>query len=170
MLFQPVQHLEDRIGVLQAGPFLQGSHQAFPALGIQGHRLSGQFQINGNAPIVDFLVQMVFLPHFFWHRVLLQPLLDGHFHFYISFVVAFEQIPFVQGMLRKIPGPAAVGLGFLAGNAKIPDQFPPFLHLLVVQIQHGSYSLQGKRQPQIGGPDHGALPSGRIQEPGTFLG
>ena len=170
VLFQPVQHLKDRIGVLQAGPFLQGGHQAFPALGIQGHRLSGQFQINGNAPVVDFLVQVVFFPHFFRHRVLLQPLLDGHFHFYVSFVVAFEQIPFLRSMLGKVPCSAAVGLGFLAGNAKIPDQLPPFLHLLIVQIQHGPHSLQRKGQPQIGGPDHGTLPSGRIQEPGTFLG
>lgn len=125
----------------------RAGHQAFPALGIQGHRLSGQFQINGDTPIVDFLVQMVFLPHFFWHRVLLQPLLDGHFHFHVSFVVAFEQIPFLRSMLGKVPCPAAVGLGFLAGNAEIPDQLPPFLHLLIVQLQHSPYPFQGKGQP-----------------------
>ena len=63
MGFQPSQHLEDGIGVLQTGLFLQGCHQALPAFGIHGHRLPGQLQINGDPPVVDFLVLVIFLPH-----------------------------------------------------------------------------------------------------------
>ena len=99
----------------------------------------------------------------------MQPFLDGHFHFHIPLVVALEDIPLVRSMPGQVPGPAPVGLGFLARHAEIADQIPAFLHLLVVQIQHCPHSFQGKGQPHIGGPDHGALPAGRVQEPGTLL-
>ena len=72
-------------------------------------------------------------------------------------------------MPGKVPCPAPVGFGFLAGDAEIADQVPPFLHLLVIQVQHRPHSFQRKGQPHIGGPDHGTLPSGRVQEPGTRL-
>ena len=105
---QPAQHLDDGIRVLQARLVLQCIHQSVPAAGIDGDGIFSQCQVNGNAPVVDILVEMIFIPYRFRDRILLQPPLDGHFHFHIPFVIGLEQHPFIQSMLRKVPCPAAV--------------------------------------------------------------
>ena len=100
MLFQPADHLDNGVRILQARLSLQYSHQAVPAAGIDDDGIFSQRPVNGDAPIVDFLVEMIFIPYRFRDRILLQPLLDDHFHFHIPFVVGLEQRPFIGCMPR----------------------------------------------------------------------
>ena len=60
-------------------------------------------------------------------------------------------------MLNRAPTLHRLGIQ-LAGTAEVFNQVLAFLHLLTLQLQHGSDTFQGKRQTHIGRPDHGAFP------------
>ncbi|MPN50052.1 hypothetical protein SDC9_197678 [bioreactor metagenome] len=82
------------------------------------------------------------LPDAVRNRKLAEPFLDGHLSFHIADVVHLESGPFVRRMLRKISGALTVCCCWCAGLAKVPDELFALRQLLLLQLQHGTYSLQ----------------------------
>lgn len=66
---QPLFHLYHAVGVVQSGELFHGSSQGGPGSGIEGDRIFRHVHIQGDAPVVDLLVEMVFIPYLVRHRV-----------------------------------------------------------------------------------------------------
>ena len=125
--------------------------------------LSYQFHIQSNTAIIDFLVDVVFIPHTVRHGILCKPSLDGHFGLYIADVVLFESHPLIRGMSRKVAGTLSVGFGRRTGLTKILDEFLALGQLLLFKPKHGTDTFQGKRESHRGCPDHGTAPGFRVK-------
>ena len=102
-----------------------------------------QFRIDLDSPVIDPLVHVVKIPFFIRHGEPLQHLSDITLCTHILGAVIFELLPALQVMLRKVPGPAAVGFCRLAGNGKIPDQVFARPILLLPGLQHLGSVLKG---------------------------
>ena len=66
-------------------------------------------------------------------------------------------------MLREVARPAAVGFGWLAGDAEIADERLTLCHLLVFQLEDFADPLQREGQPHVRAPYQGAAPGGRVK-------
>ena len=66
-------------------------------------------------------------------------------------------------MLWEVAHPAAVGFGWLAGDAEIADERLALSHLLIFQLQDFADSLQREGQPHVRAPYQGAAPGGRVK-------
>ena len=76
--------------------------------------------IQQNAPVVDFLIEMILIPYEIRHREFCQLFFDGKLHLNIALIIFFEQCPFVGVMHRKIASAATVLLG---GAARLTEVF-----------------------------------------------
>lgn len=72
-------------------------------------------------------------------------MLDAHFGFHITDVIALEGFPFLWRMKRAISRPATIGFCSNAGLAEIFDEVLAFCELLLLKSQHGTDAFQGKR-------------------------
>ena len=160
---KPQLHLLHRIGVIQGGKLLHGRRQLGAGTGVHLNGLPHQLHVQHDAPVVDLLVDAVFVPHTVQHGILRQSHLDGRLGLHVADVVLFERQPPVRGVRRKIAGTLTVGLCGRAGLAEIPDQFLALGQLLLFQPQHRACAFQRKRQAHRCGPDHGAAPRLRIE-------
>ena len=142
---KPLLHLLHRVGIFQSRQFLHclGQFRAGSAIHLNG--LLHQFHVQGNATVVDFLVDVVFVPDAVRHRVLGKSRLDGHLGLHITDVVFFESQPLVRGMSRKVAGALTVGLGRCAGLTEIFDEVFAFGQLLLLKPKHRTDAFQGKR-------------------------
>ena len=87
---EPLLHLLDGIGVLQCRHALHGVGQLLPGTGIHLDGLLHELHVNADATVVDFLVDVVFLPDLWRYRELGELLLDAHLGLYVTGIVAFE--------------------------------------------------------------------------------
>ena len=126
---------------------------------IQCQRAFHERCVHPDAPVVDPLIHLVFLPYFIRHRVVGQPLLNAHFRFHIADVVGHELFPLLRIRGRRIPGLQAVQQIGFTGLAEVADQGFAGFQLLPVQPQHRAGSGQRHGQPQVRRPDHGAAPA-----------
>ena len=100
---------------------------------------------------------MVLCPHFLGHRVLSQAILNGHLGFHVAQVIGPEGRPLLRG------GRGHATRSILARHTEIPDEFPAFGELLLVQPQRRAHILEGQRQAEVGRPDHRTVPARRVQ-------
>ena len=163
MVRQPLLHLDHAVGILQRGQVLHGIGELLPGAGVHVDGLLHQIHIQCHASVVDLLIEVVFLPDAVRDRELGQPILDGLLYLHIPAVISFEGGPLVRRVHGQVPGPATVGLRRSTGLAEVFDEVLALGELLFVQTQHGTDALQGERQAHCGGPDHGAVPSCRVQ-------
>lgn len=66
-------------------------------------------------------------------------------------------------MLWEVAHPAAVGFGWLAGDAEIADERLALSHLLIFQLEDFADPLQREGQPHVRAPYQGAAPGGRVK-------
>ena len=90
MLCKPLLHLMDGVRVFQGGKLPHLCGEFFPGTLIDGDGLFHQHHVKLDAPVVDLLVEMVFLPQKIRHGELRQLLLDRHFGFHIPLVICDE--------------------------------------------------------------------------------
>ena len=160
---EPLLHLDHAVGILQRGQVLHGIGELLPGAGVHVDGLLHQIHIQRHASVVYLLIEAILTPYFFRDRELGQPVLDGLFDLHVPAVIAFEGSPLVRRVHRQVPGPATVGLRRRTGLAEVFDEVLALRELLLVQPQHGTDAFQGERQAHRGGPDHGAVPSCRVQ-------
>ena len=163
MVREPLLHLDHAVGILQRGQVLHGIGELLPGAGVHVDGLLHQIHIQRHASVVYLLIETILTPDFFRDRELGQPILDGLFDLHVPAVIAFEGGPLVRRVHRQVPGPATVGLRRRTGLAEVFDEVLALRELLLVQPQHGTDAFQGERQAHRGGPDHGAVPSCRVQ-------
>ena len=156
-------HLLHGIRVVEIGQLLHGGGQLCTGSGIHLDRLMHQFHIDGDAAIVDLLVEVVFLPDRIRNGEPGELILNGHLDLDVTDVVPLERSPLVWGMPRQIPGSTTVCFRRRTGLAEVSDEVFALGQLLFPEAQHGSDTFQGKRQTHIRRPDHGALPCSRIK-------
>ena len=154
---KPVLHLLHGIGVVQHGQFLQPGGQFFPRTLVNADRTAHQRPVHADAPVVDLLVEMVLRPHLLGHGVFSQPFLNGHLGFHVAQVIGPEGRPLLRGGRGHAPR------CILARHTEIPDEFPAFGELLLVQPQRRAHILEGQRQAEVGRPDHRTVPARRVQ-------
>ena len=147
-----------------------GLCQLRPGAGIHIDGLPDKRQIEGNTTIIDFLIDVVFIPDKVWYRKLLQPILNGHLGFNITDVITFKGRPFIGRVIGEVSGTLAVGFGRGAGLTEELDQFLALGELLLFQTEDSSDSLKRQRQPHRCCPDHGAAPAFWIQISGRLVG
>ena len=87
VLCEPLLHLLDGVRVFQSGKLPHLCGEILPGALIDGDGLFHQHHVKLYAPVVDLLVEMVFLPQEIRHRELRQLLLDRHFSFHIPLVI-----------------------------------------------------------------------------------
>ena len=87
---EPLLHLLDGVGVLQCRHALHGNGQLLPGTGIHLNGLLNELHVDADATVVDFLVDVVFLPDLWRYRELGELLLDAHLGLYVTGIVAFE--------------------------------------------------------------------------------
>ena len=90
MFCEPLLHLLDGVRVFQGGKLTHLCGEFFSGTIINGDGLFHQHHVKLDAPVVDLLVEMVFLPQEIRHRELRQLLLDRHFGFHIPLVIRDE--------------------------------------------------------------------------------
>ena len=90
MLCKPLLHLLDGVRVFQGGKLLHLCGEFLPGTLINGDGLFHQHHVKLYAPVVDLLVEIVFLPQEIRHGELRQLLLDRHFGFHIPLVIRDE--------------------------------------------------------------------------------
>ena len=66
-------------------------------------------------------------------------------------------------MLWEVAHPAAVGFGWLAGDAEIADERLALSHLLIFHLEDFADPLQREGQPHVRAPYQGAAPGGRVK-------
>ena len=166
---KPLLHLLHTVGVLQRGHPLHGGGQLLPGAGIHVDSGTDQLHIQPDATVVDFLIDVVFLPDLIRDREFSQPLLNAHLGLHVAQVVALKGVPFVRRVEGAVPGALAIGLRRRTGLAEEFDQLLAFGQLLLFQPQHGTDTFQGERQAHCGSPDHRTAPALRVQEAGLLL-
>ena len=155
---EPFLHLLHAVRIIKIGDSLHSDGQFFAGAFIKGDGVFHHGHIEGNAPVVDFLIEMIFIPYLFRDGVFCKAFLYRHFHFHVPAVVFLEADPFFAVMLWKVPGASAVCLCRLARGTEIPDQIFAFLQLLILQFQDGADSFQREGKSHVCGPDHCAFP------------
>ena len=140
-----------------------------PGYTVHGNGFPYKRSVQGNAGVVDFLVDAVFVPDFLGKRKTGELLLYFGFRFHIAGIVDFEARPLFRRIARKVSGSSAVRFGWLTGDAKITDEFFSLGQFLPVQPQYGSAPLERKRQTHIGRPYHGAVPGDRGEVVSGFI-
>ena len=139
---KPLLHLLHRVGVLQSSQIFHCLGQFGAGAPIHLNSLSHQFHIQSNTAVIDFLVDVVFVPHAVRHGILRKPSLDGHFGLYIADVVLFESQPLIRGMSRKVAGTLSVGLGRRTGLTEIFDEVFAFGQFLLFKTKHRTNAFQ----------------------------
>ena len=146
--------MHDRSGVFQICQFFHSLRDIRLRKLIDPHSLFHQCTVNHNAAVVDLFRQVILVPYSIRHWIIPEPLLDLHFHFYISAVVLLEQFPFFRGVLWKIPLPSL----HPARCTEKTDQVTPLFHFLMLQTQHGSYLCKRQWKAVVGCKDKVAAP------------
>lgn len=87
ILRKPLLHLLDRIGIFQFGQPFHASKEFLTGTGIHFNGLMDQIHIQRDTPVIDLLINVIFLPDRLRDRELGKFGLNGHFHFHIAHVV-----------------------------------------------------------------------------------
>ena len=153
LLGEPVLHLRDAVGVLQPGAVAHTPPEVLLRLGVNVDGSLHQRHVHEDAPVVDFLVEVVLIPNEVRYGELRQPRLDAKLHLNVPGVVFLEQRPFLRVVPREVPGAPAVLLGGTAGLTEVFDEVGAFFHFLLVQLQHRAHTLEGQRQTHVRAPD-----------------
>lgn len=72
-------------------------------VGVDADGVFHQTHVNKDAPVIDFLVELILILDKIRDGEFHQPCLDSHFYFYISVIVVFESGPLIRGMAGEIP-------------------------------------------------------------------
>ena len=104
-----------------------------PGYTVHGNGFPNKRHVQGNAGVVDFLVDAVFVPDFLGNRKTGELLLYLGFRLHIAGIVDFEACPFFRRIARTVTGSSAVCFGRLTGDAEITDEFFSFGQFLPVQ-------------------------------------
>lgn len=100
-------------------------------------------QIDSHATIIDFLIDVVFLPERIRHRKFLQALLNGHLGLNVSDVIPFEGCPLLRRVIWIVSGPLAICLCRSTGLAEVLDEVFSFSELLFFQTEDGTDTFEG---------------------------
>ena len=134
-------HLLDGVRVLQCRHALHGVGQLLPGTGIHLDGLLHELHIDADATVVDFLVDVVFLPDLWRYRELGELPLDAHLGLYVTGIVALEQLPLVRRMEGPVSGALAIRLGGKTGLAEVFDELLALGELLLLQTENGTDTL-----------------------------
>ena len=126
------------VGIFHPGHLLHPGCQACFGLFVHADGLFHQLAVDQNAPIVDFLIEVVFLPDAVWYRIFAEPLENLDFNFYIPDIVSLKGVPASGGVFREIPLPPFRP----AGSAEVADKVSAFLQLLLLQTKDRTNFLQ----------------------------
>ena len=133
---KPPFHLCYGVGIVKVGQILNLLCEVFAADAVDGNSLLYKCHIQTDAAVIDFLIQMIFIPDEIGNRETGQLLLDAHLGFHITQVICLELLPLFHIVLRKIPGSAAIGLGRGAGNTEVFDEIFSLGQFLLLQSQN----------------------------------
>ena len=97
---EPFLHLLHAVRVVEVRDILHGGSQFLLRAFIESDCVFNHGHIQGDPSVIDFLIEMVFIPDKIRNRVFDQTLLDRHFHFHIPAVVFLEADPFFAVVLR----------------------------------------------------------------------
>ena len=132
-------------------------------MGVDLKSVINQGEIQRDTAVIDFLIEMVFIPYAIWNWKLLQLGLNRQLYFYIADVIGFEDLPFVWGMDRQVACSTTIRFCRAAGLRKVLDQVLALVQLLALKLKNRADTFQGQREAHIGRPDHSAAPSRRIE-------
>ena len=84
---KPFSELLHGVRVLQFGNLLHGANKHISCSFIQLNGIFNHLHINKNSSVVDFLVDVIFIPYRFWYWIEGEFVLNLKLNFYVSFVV-----------------------------------------------------------------------------------
>ena len=160
----------DGVGIVELRNILHGSGQLCPGAGIHLDGFFHQNHVEPDASVVDFLINVIFLPDEVRYREIGKALLDCHLNLDVPLVIGLEGFPLLRIMEGHVTSAASIGFCRSTGNGEVFDECLALVHLLVFELQHLTDAFKGKRQSHRGRPDHRAAPAFRIQEPGALRG
>ena len=118
---KPLFHLLHAVGIIKLRQLTHGICQFCAGAGIHINSLPDQRKVDSHAAIIDFLIDVVFIPDGVWHRELLQALLYGHLCLNVTDVVSLESGPFIRRVIGVVSGALTVSLCRSAGLAEELD-------------------------------------------------
>ena len=164
---EPLFHLLDGVWIVESRHILHGSRQLRAGAGVHFDGFLHQIHVETDTTVVDFLIDVVFIPDIIRHRKFGKPILDADFGLHIADVVFFEGFPLIRRMERAVPCSTAVCFRWSTGYGEVFDQVFALCELLFLKTEDSTYAFQGKRQSHCGRPNHRASPALRIQESGA---
>ena len=101
-----------------------------------------QFHVQPDATVVDFLIDVIFLPDLIRDRELGQLLLDTYLGLHVAQVIPFEGFPPIRRVEGAVPGALAIALRRSAGLAEELDQILAFGEFLLFQTEDCADTFQ----------------------------
>ena len=142
---KPLLHLLHAVGIIKLGQFTHGIRQLCAGAGIHINSLSDKRQVNRHTAIIDFLIDVVFLPDRIRHREFLQALLNGHLSLDVTDVIALKSGPFLRRVVWIVSGALTVCLCRSTGLAEELDQILALGELLFLQTEDRADAFEGER-------------------------
>ena len=139
---EPFLQLCRAVRILKIRQLSHCFHQLLLGTGIHFYRVVDEQLVDGDAAIIDFFAQMIFVPYEVRNRMLLQTFFDRLFHFHITRIVFDKQRPFFRIVIRHVSHSAAIGNCRFAGRAEVFHQFLSLGQFLVIQLQNGAHVFQ----------------------------
>ena len=136
LIRKPPFHLRYGVGIFNVGQILNLLCEVFTADAVNGNSLLYKCHIQTDAAVIDFLIQMIFIPYEIRNWETGQLLLDAHLGFHITEIVCLELFPLFHIVQRKISSSAAIGLGRGAGNTEVFDEILSLGQFLLLQSQN----------------------------------
>ena len=99
---KPLFHLLHGVWIVQRGQFLHRLRQLGAGSAVHLNRLPYKLHIQRNTTVVDFLVDVIFVPYAVRHRIFGKPSLYGHFGLHIADVIFLERQPLIRSVCRKV--------------------------------------------------------------------
>ena len=167
VLREPSFHLLHGVGIVHTCESFHLLAQFLARSGIDSDGVIHEFHIDANTAIVDFLVEMIFIPKEVRDGEFGEPMLDRHLDLDITLVVRLEHCPLIWGMAGKIACPAAVRFGGRAGHAEEANKGLSFCHFLLFKSKDAAYIGKREGKSHVRCPNHGASPAFGAKEGST---
>ena len=156
MVLKPGQELDVRVGVLKPGEVIDLIEQALARLIGVEQGLVHQAAVDGQAAVVDELVQFPISPYLIGQRVLVIELLYRAFGLDVLAAVGTEQCPVLGVVVAR---PAADLAVVRLGLGEALNELAPLLHLLLVDAHSLSLCPQAPGEAKGEAVDHRAVPA-----------
>ena len=122
------------VRIIEICDVFHGSGQFRTGAGIHFDGFLHQIHIEPDTTVVDFLIDVVFIPDRIRHRELGEALLYRHFDFHIPPVICLKERPLLRIVKGQVPGATAICFCGSAGHRKIFDERLALIQLLFFEL------------------------------------